>query len=236
MPVRARPSTEPLADRKATPRSPSTRAVPSRATSASKSVPTEAAGPLRGPVAKPPGAVEDEQSAPVAEQDPPVPEPAQARAAQHALGRRRAAGLRRPAGMHRRRLGAGQGEDGRERDRRPHGGRSLLLPDRALRRPARGGRALPRRLERGTAAGALLYRALRDDVRPRYAAVSARTAGGVLLVGRLLDERALELFATRQGFIAARARRRPRRRPLVEPADVPARHPGPRRARPRRAL
>jgi hypothetical protein len=52
-------------------------------------------------------------------------------------------------------------------------------------------------------AGAWLYRALRDDVTPRYAAVGLEITGGVLLVGRLLDERALEAFATRQGFIAA---------------------------------
>jgi hypothetical protein len=51
--------------------------------------------------------------------------------------------------------------------------------------------------------GAWLYRALRDDVRPRYAAVSLEPGGGVLLIGRLTDERALERFAGRQGFITA---------------------------------
>ena len=52
-------------------------------------------------------------------------------------------------------------------------------------------------------AGAWLYRALRDDVTPRYAGVALEATGGVLLVGRLLDPRALEHFAPRQGFIAA---------------------------------
>ena len=51
--------------------------------------------------------------------------------------------------------------------------------------------------------GAWLYRALRDDVTPRFAGVSLETRGGVLLVGRLLDDRALDAFAARQGFIAA---------------------------------
>jgi hypothetical protein len=48
--------------------------------------------------------------------------------------------------------------------------------------------------------GVALYRALRDDVQPRYAAVPLVIDGGVLLVGTLLDERALE---PRQGFITA---------------------------------
>lgn len=50
--------------------------------------------------------------------------------------------------------------------------------------------------------GAWLYRALRDDVRPRYAGVSLEAAGGVLLIGELADERALEVFPARQGCIA----------------------------------
>ena len=52
-------------------------------------------------------------------------------------------------------------------------------------------------------AGAWLYRALRDDVRPRYAGVTLEAVGGVLLIGELDDTQALEVFATRQGFIAA---------------------------------
>ena len=52
-------------------------------------------------------------------------------------------------------------------------------------------------------AGAWLYRALRDDVRPRYAGVSLETAGGVLLIGELVDAHALELFGTRQGYIGS---------------------------------
>ena len=52
-------------------------------------------------------------------------------------------------------------------------------------------------------AGAWLYRALRDDATPRYAAVSLEAVEGVLLVGRLLDEHALDRFAPRQGFIAS---------------------------------
>jgi hypothetical protein len=51
--------------------------------------------------------------------------------------------------------------------------------------------------------GAWLYRALREDVTPRYAGVTLRAEGGVVLVGRLLDEHALETFAPRQGCIAS---------------------------------
>jgi hypothetical protein len=48
---------------------------------------------------------------------------------------------------------------------------------------------------------AALYRALRDDVPLRYAAVTPKPpAGGVLLIGPV-DEHALTLFAGRQGFI-----------------------------------
>jgi hypothetical protein len=46
---------------------------------------------------------------------------------------------------------------------------------------------------------ATLYRALRDDVRPRYAAVPVEA--GVLLIGPA-DEAALAHYEGRQGFIA----------------------------------
>ena len=117
---------------------------------------------------------------------------------------------------------------GRGRQARRGGARGLI---ELFRRPAGRGRNLPGRL--GASApppGAWLHRALLDDVTPRYAGVALETTGGVLLVGRLVDERALDVFAPRQGLHPRPPRRRPRRRALVEPTDVPAHHPGPRRS------
>jgi hypothetical protein len=59
--------------------------------------------------------------------------------------------------------------------------------------------------------GTALYRALRDDVRLRFAAVPAEDAGGVLLIAAFDDDRFLahwpavrDVFSRRQGYIGER--------------------------------
>jgi hypothetical protein len=62
-------------------------------------------------------------------------------------------------------------------------------------------------------AGMTLYRALRDDVRPRFAALADAPQGGVLLIVPFAGEPdwddALRVFASRRGYLGARVVRDP---------------------------